>query len=143
MNERPRLRNTPPAEPGDVAAYLAGVRERSERPLPHVTSLPIGHDGVRALMESAADVPRLSAAVEAVLKPHQPGPVVILGALCPRHENHRYFSITAVEAADVAACQECGATVYDSCTGCGPQVRLDSCPVRAAISGELLSKGER
>lgn len=57
----------PDPTPDKVTAYLAEVRERSERPLPHVTSLPIGHDGVRALMESAADVPRLLAVVEAVL----------------------------------------------------------------------------
>ena len=61
---------TSPADP--VAAYLAGVRERSESPLPHVTSLPIGHDGVRALMESTADVPHLLAAVEASRKHHWP-----------------------------------------------------------------------
>ena len=52
-------------QPDEVTAYLEEVRERTERPLPHVTSLPIGHDGVRVLMESAADVPRLLAAVEA------------------------------------------------------------------------------
>lgn len=35
----------------------------------------------------------------------------------------------------------CTATVYSSCTGCGPQVSLDSCPVRAAISDGLLGEG--
>ena len=88
------------------------------------------------------DVPRLLAAVRKVLEPHQRGPVVILGALCPRHENHRYFSISAVEAADVIACPECTATVRDSCAYCGTQVPLDACPVRSAISRELLGEGE-
>ncbi len=55
---------------GRVATYLAEARERSERPVSHVTSLPVSHDGVRGLMESAADVPRLLAAVEAVLAIH-------------------------------------------------------------------------
>lgn len=61
----------PPAGPAPaadpVAACLAGIKERSEQPLSHVGSLPIGHDGVRELMESAADVPSLVAALEAVL----------------------------------------------------------------------------
>lgn len=126
-----------------VTTYLAEVRERSDRPLgPGVGALPISNEAVRHLMESAADVPHLLAAVEAVLKPHQRGPIVILGALCPRHENHRYFSITAVEAADVIACPECTATVRDSCAYCGPQVPREACPVRAAISRALLSEGE-
>ena len=89
-----------------------------------------------------ASVRSLLKAVEAVLKPHQRGPVVILGALCPRHENHRYFSITAVEAADVIACPECTATVRDSCAYCGPQVPWDACPVRTAVSRALLGEGE-
>jgi hypothetical protein len=122
-----------------VAAYLAEVRERSGRPLPHVTSLPIGHEGVQTLMASAADVPRLLAAVEAVLARHRAGRIAILGMLCPRHDAHRYFSITHTEAADVAACPQCSATVYDSCAACGPQMRLDSCPVRTAISAALLT----
>jgi hypothetical protein len=121
-----------------VTAYLAGVRQRSECPVPHVTSLPISHDGVRSLMESAGDVPRLLTAVEAVLAQHQPGRIVILGALCPRHENHRHFSITSLEAADVVACEECAATVYDSCAGCGPQISLDLCPTRAVIATAVL-----
>lgn len=86
--------------------------------------------------------PRLFAVVKKVLVQHQPGRIVVLGALCPRHENHRHFSITSLEAADVVACQECTATVHDSCAGCGPQVRLDSCPERTAITSELLGKGE-
>jgi hypothetical protein len=37
-------------------------------------------------------IPRLVAAVEAALAPHQPGRVVIFGATCKRHEAHRHFS---------------------------------------------------
>jgi hypothetical protein len=55
-----------------VAAYLAGVRERSDRPLgPGVGALPISNEAVRHLMESAADVPHLLAAVGAALKYHR------------------------------------------------------------------------
>lgn len=90
--------------------------------------------------EQSRDVPVLVAAVEAVLKDHQPGRVTVLGSLCERHENHRHFSITATEAADVRACQACAATVYDSCTGCGPQVPVDRCPARNAITRALLGE---
>jgi hypothetical protein len=62
---RPSLRDSgqDPADP--VAAYLVEVRERSDRPLGPI--VPISNDAVRYLMESAADVPRLAAAVEAAL----------------------------------------------------------------------------
>ena len=85
-------------------------------------------------------MPRLVAALEAVLKLHQPGRVMILGALCKRHESHRHFSITSTEADSVRACQDCTATVYRSCTGCGPQVSVDACPNRAAITAALIAK---
>lgn len=85
----------------------------------------------------AARVPPLLAAIEAVLKPHQPGPVTIFGSLCKRHENHRHFSITATEAEDVQSCPECEAAVYTSCAGCHP-APLDYCQVRSAISAALL-----
>jgi len=91
---------------------------------------------------SSLDVPRLVAAIEAVLKPHQPGRFVIAGILCPEHGHHRFFSITDSEAADVAACPDCPAAVYRSCSGCPTSVRLDKCPVRSVITRELLAKGE-
>jgi hypothetical protein len=62
--------------PDLVAAYLAGVRERSDRPIgPSAGALPISNDAVRGLMESAADVPRLAAALEAVLFEHRIDPL--------------------------------------------------------------------
>lgn len=136
--------------PDPLATHLDEVRKRAALTKPSAhgytprgEQLPGGpaDDWLIANLEAAADVPRLLAAVEAVLKPHQRGPIVILGALCPRHENHRYFSITAVEAADVIACPECTATVRDSCAYCGPQVPREACPVRAAISRALLGEG--
>lgn len=63
------------ADTDQVAAYLAEVRERTGRPLAHVGALPISNDAVRGLMESAADVPRLLAAVEAVLFEHKIEPL--------------------------------------------------------------------
>lgn len=108
----------------DVTAVLAEIRMQAE-----------DHHLV-----PGTDALRLVAALEAVLKQHQRGRVVIVGALCPRHESHRHFSITGSEAADVAACPECAAMVYNSCTGCGPQVPLDSCPAVRAISAALLGE---
>jgi hypothetical protein len=87
-----------------------------------------------------ADSPRLLAALRKVLKPHQPGARVVLGNLCDHHEVCRHFSITATEAAGVMACTDCKADVYQSCTGCGTHVSVDKCPVRTAITRELLSK---
>lgn len=109
--------------PDPIAAYLADLRKRN---------LVFG--------EGAAEVPRLLAAVEAVLAQHQPGRVLITGALCPQHENHRYFSITGTEAASVRDCPDCAAAVWTSCAGCGPQMPLDSCPARTAISAALLGE---
>ena len=90
----------------------------------------------------AVELAKYRKAVEAVLAQHQPGRVVVLGALCSRHEAHRHFSITSTEAADVTACQDCAATVYVYCTGCGPSASLDSCPARTAISRELPREGK-
>lgn len=86
------------------------------------------------------DLPLLLGVVEAVLKWHQPGRVAILGSLCERHESHRHFSITRTEADGVRACPDCAATVYASCTGCGPGVSVDACPYRLAITRELTGK---
>lgn len=55
-----------------VAAYLAEVRERSESRVLNPGSLPITHPGVRGLLATAADVPYLLAALEAVLAAHRP-----------------------------------------------------------------------
>ena len=117
--------------PDPVAACLAQIRQ-------HGSS---GKYYNPALLRNE-DVPRLLAAVEAVLELHRPGKIVIFGAVCDRHEAHRHFSITALEAADVVACPDCAASVYDSCAGCGPQVRLDQCVTRVAISAALLGKGD-
>ena len=120
-----------------LAAYLEEVRIRARLAAPGMFK--------SSALESAGDVPRLLAAIEGVLDLHQRGRSVILGALCPRHKSHRYFSITRTEAADVVACQACEATVYDSCTGCGPQMwqmSLGSCPARTAISAALLGEEE-
>ncbi len=88
------------------------------------------------------DVPRLLAALDAVLKPHQPGRFVVFGSVCKRHENHPHFSITAAEAAHVQDCQDCTATVYRSCAGCGSQVPVEQCPVRNAIATAMSGEAE-
>jgi hypothetical protein len=63
----------PDPTPDQVTAYLAEVRERSDRPLgPTVGALPVSVDAVRRLLESAGDVPRLLAAVAEVSRPIAP-----------------------------------------------------------------------
>jgi hypothetical protein len=86
---------------------------------------------------AAQDVPVLLAVVGKLLEPHQPGPFTILGSLCGQHANHRYFSITGSEAANIGTCLACSATVYTSCSGCGPHVAVDRCPVRSAAAAVL------
>jgi hypothetical protein len=83
-------------------------------------------------------VPVLLAAVEAVLALHQPGPFVLLGALCKDHAVCRDFSITSNEADRVRACPDCSATVRVSCT-CG-YPDIERCPHREAITAKLLSE---
>lgn len=82
-------------------------------------------------------MPRLVAALSDLLRPHQPGRRVVHGATCDRHEAHRHFSITEPEAAGVRSCPDCKATVYTSCTGCGPGVSVDACPVRVTVARRL------
>lgn len=86
------------------------------------------------------DAERLADAVEKVLTRHKPGRNVITGSVCKHHENHPFFSVTAREAADVAACKSCKATVYVSCDGCGPQMPLDRCPERLDITTALMAE---
>jgi hypothetical protein len=128
-----------PPEPDFLAAELAAIKQRSailgEPGAAYRTLI-----GRAQCLDSAADVPPLLAAVDRVLKLHQPGARVVLGALCDRHEVCRHFSITATEAAGVMACTDCKADVYQSCTGCGEHVNVEKCPVRTVITGELLSK---
>ena len=51
---------------GDLTTELAAIKKRSEQPLyPDFGALSITNTAVRALLESAGDVPRLVAAVEA------------------------------------------------------------------------------
>jgi hypothetical protein len=58
--------------PDDPLSALEEIRERSERPLgPSAMALPISSPAVRGLLESAGDVPRLLAVVDAVLKLHR------------------------------------------------------------------------
>ena len=117
----------------DLTAVLEHVRQR------HFWALA-PHAGAITVRASLDDLPSLVAAVEAVLKPHQPGPVTILGALCKRHENHRFFSVTRTEADDVRACPDCAATVWTSCVSCGPQVSADACLVREVITAALAGR---
>jgi len=96
-------------EDDELAAYLAKALEVAAQDQERDYGDPPG--------ESCGYVHRLVKAIEAALKPHQPGRNRLSGALCSVHENHRFFSITQREADDVAACPDCPATVYTSCDG--------------------------
>lgn len=119
----------PDGTPPTVDGRLDAIRERS--------AMRARLGGVGA---DPADFRLLLGAIVAVLEDHRPGRAVILGRLCRRHENHRYFSITSTEADGVRACPDCTATVYSACTGCGQQVSADACPVRSTIGRELAGK---
>lgn len=122
-----------------LTATLAEIRERSAQPLgPDVGALPVSNEAVRRLMASAADVPRLLAALEAVLALHKPGRFALLGSLCKVHESYRHFSITRTEADRVRDCQDCKAAVILTCT-CG-NADFEHCPTREAITRELLGE---
>ena len=124
---------TPDAGP---SATLEAIKERHRK---HV-SVNFPEPGIcvsRCPGRWPCEAYRAASAAAAVLANHQPGPVVILGRLCRRHENHRHFSITRTEADDVRACPDCTASVYTSCTGCNPQVSVDTCPDRLAITRAL------
>jgi hypothetical protein len=99
-----------------LTAALNEIRERSDRPLPHVTSLPISHDGVRCLMASAADVPRLLAAVDAVLKVHHPEPATLWRA-CPEHQMTRTLK-DKNRWEKMRACPDCEQVAVPSCGEC-------------------------
>lgn len=123
------VRITGPAGEQIMIAYLTSVLE------PGSPSEDADPDFVIAARSFA---PRLRAALDAVLALHQPGPAVVLGALCRDHRVLRNFSITAAEADRLRDCPRCSATVTLSC-GCGHH-DVESCPHRVAITRELLGK---
>ena len=132
-----------------LAGRLAAIRERSDRPFdPAADPLPISHDAVRMLMESAADVPPLVAAVEAALKPHQPVPDVRL-VPCAEHARWRGALVGLPEDGDEfetenlrvrRACPACQVFDEPYCRACVNDERsyLDwPCPAYAAITRAL------
>lgn len=88
------------------------------------------------------DVPALAAAVEAVLAPHRPGRIVIMGSLCAAHEAHRHFSITGTEAQAVRDCPECAGEPFVICTGCAGATAFTGCPVRKTVAAALMGEGK-
>jgi hypothetical protein len=90
------------------------------------------------IAHARSDVPRLLAAVEAVLELHQPGPVLLLGALCKNHAEYRFFSIDSTEQERLRACPDCQAVLRIHCT-CGSG-RFDRCRARVAITSALLGE---
>jgi hypothetical protein len=113
---------------------------RSERAAYYVAETVLTRADAEFVATARTAMPLLIAAIEKVLDLHQSGCVTILGALCKRHENHRHFSITSIEADDVRACPDCVARVYVSCAGCGQHMSADACPVRLIITRELTGK---
>ena len=121
---------TPPPDP--VAAYLEQARSAAA-PF-RFSSAPEGR--------LAGYLLHAAAAVEAVLRPHQPGRIVIMGALCAAHEAHRHFSITGTEAQAVRDCPECAGEPFVICTGCAGATAFTDCPVRKVVAVELLGEGK-
>jgi hypothetical protein len=122
----------------DLSAELGTIREMAAQITDDHTEADCTADlGVRF---TGHDAERTADALDAVLARHGPGRFVITGKLCREHENHRHFSITVFEAADVHLCPSCTATVYVSCAACGDHVPLDRCPDRVAITEALTGK---
>jgi hypothetical protein len=131
------------SETDRLAAYLAEVRERAAT---------LGEPGAayRSLigraqgLDSAADVPRLLGAVEAVLARHQPKTVTVR-QLCLRHASGGWDGVRTV-GQQFGACPDCTEREQVTCTGCDPICPDDNawekCPERAAITRELLTKEE-
>jgi hypothetical protein len=127
------------ADPAD--AFLAEAEQRWETAEnARWQDYPTALEHLSKALRSTADVPRLLAAVRKVRERHGPGRNVVLGGTCLVHENHRFFSITAIEAATVDACQDCEGATYLSCAACGDHVPLDRCPDRVAITEALTGK---
>jgi hypothetical protein len=122
----------------DLSAELGTIREMAAQITDDHTEADCAADlGVRC---TGHDAERMADALDAVLERHRPGRYVVLGGTCLVHENHRHFSITAIEAASVDNCQDCEATTYLSCAVCGDHVPLVRCPDRAAITEALTAK---
>jgi hypothetical protein len=146
-----------------VTATLEEIRERTERPVASVTSLPITHPGVRGLMESAADVPSLLAAIDGVLAGHTDCPVFIGADECDHPEPDVPLPGCAGQSAwdtwdgdhplgagDVGRicllteigryCPACTQIVYEDDPIGDSYVDASNCIVRPAISSALLGE---
>jgi len=121
-----------------VAAELTAIRERSE----HMRSR-YGHvGGLLALAGAKDDVPRLLAAVEAVLAFHQPKTVTVRRFCGPHASLARIAEVTGAE---IVACPDCSDNEVVTCTGCDPVCPDDNfwpCATVRAITTELLGEGE-
>jgi hypothetical protein len=129
----------------NLAAALAGIRDRSERPVPGVSALPVSNPAVRSFMESAADVPRLLAAVEAMLGHHVPRAVTV-HRTCFIHRRGSAFrrgvSVSQWKA-EVEACVDCSRVDVTQCAACDPVCPDDNvwpCADVKAISAALLGE---
>lgn len=127
-----------------VAAEIAAIRQRSDAPLgPHAGSLPIGNEAVRRLMESAADVPRLLAAVEAALALHKPMPRTWISP-CEAHSIWCALEWSVVTAAR-RACLDCTVREVRVCAHCDRELACPDdaewlCPTARAITSALLGE---
>jgi hypothetical protein len=128
-----------------LAAELAAIRELlGERAALAVKAMVPERDTGQYVREIALAVTLagyvfpLLVAVEAVLELHQPGPVLLLGALCKNHAEYRFFSIDSTEQERLRACPDCQAVLRIHCT-CGSG-RFDRCRARVAITSALLGE---
>lgn len=123
-----------PAPDDRLPAELAAIRDRNE----HLRTRYGYVGGLLALAGARDDVPRLLAALDAVLALHQPEPVKWTD-VCTAHLS---FTTTMAEEEECPACQ---VITYTACTRCrnadDEPARLEDCEVREAITRELTGEG--
>jgi hypothetical protein len=129
-----------------LAAALAGIRERNGQ-----LRTRYGHvGGLLVLAKAERDVPRLLAAVEAVLEEvHALSVLVSYWQPCPVHSAQREefggpWQRQPFASRAEADCPGCGQVEYVGCDGCrneaGHPSRPEECPTRTGITSALLGE---
>lgn len=123
------------ADADPVAAYLAAARQRWDTAENAVYATLLGR---AQALTSLADVPRLLAAVEAVLARHvrqeQPVRSYDLDLRCPAH----HWTTAAASVADIRNCPDCTYREHRVCANPDCREHGWPCPDYQAIATELL-----
>jgi hypothetical protein len=115
----------------NLTSALDAIRDRRARSTSCVSARDLP-DGDNRSAASAADVPRLLAAVDAVLALHKPFGCLTVRP-CPEHA---IFGTQELSPDTHRNCADCVYEEWDQCAECGPDVRFP-CPTYLAISREL------